>query len=400
MNNINIDQEVKEIMNRIDNYENKKKKTKFIKPLVAVAAIAILFLLPLFSNHDNSYGITRINANEYRLNIFGDHVYFNLYAFVENPDQIQVTEDIYTYENNIKYFDVTEQLEVNTLEVEDYLFLTVSKKGEDEILKYYFINNLVENSRGIVPLDREFNDFEQEMSQVLQLEKQYPMEAYVDESGLCTQYNLNEKASELTPEEREDYQWLQSLKNQVFCSTGGVNSVLYVLQFDGTVDEIGEMIPEKSMVHSGGGPGAPTFEPVEFKNKKIITLGRTPAYDGEDISIGISRYFFKGEVESEAILTLDFDFHQLNPEDYEIEITFDEKPVNLLYEEQNESKVYMISDSLTNVSTYQMEENFKGELQLYEVFGKEIWIKIKDKKTGEIIQEKLNGDTYMIPVTE
>ena len=38
---------------------------------------------------------------------------------------IQLTDDIYTYENQVKYLDVTSQIEVDMIEVEDYLFLTL-----------------------------------------------------------------------------------------------------------------------------------------------------------------------------------------------------------------------------------------------------------------------------------
>lgn len=47
---IDVSQEAKLIMDRIDNYEKQKRLTvHMIKSLTAIAAVAILFLLPLFS---------------------------------------------------------------------------------------------------------------------------------------------------------------------------------------------------------------------------------------------------------------------------------------------------------------------------------------------------------------
>lgn len=400
MSKVDIDQEVMAIMNRIETYETKKQKLKMMKPITLVVAVALLVLIPIFSNDTPGYKMTQISANEYHLNIFGDDVYFNLYAFVENPNRIQITENIYTYENQVKYFDVTSQLEVKTIEIEDQLFLAVSKKGNDDVLKYYYVNNAVENSRGLVPIDREFHHFEQEMSDILKLEKKYPMIPYIDGSGICTQYKLNEKANELTPEQLENYEWLQSIKNQVFCSTGGINSIKYVLQFNGTVDEIGEVIPEKSMIHSGGGVGAPTFDPVEIENKKLITTNTSGIDWVDDMHVMINRYYYEGEVEPEELLTLTIDFQQLNSTDYDIEVMFDEKPVEILYQKNEDNKVYMISDFLKNISEYRLEEIDEGEPKLYEVFDKTISIIVKDKKTGKVIQEILNSDGYMMPALD
>ena len=68
---IDVSQEAKLIMDRIDRYEKQKRSTvHMIKPLTAIAAVAVLFLLPFFLNDDGSYGVTRISANEYRLNVF------------------------------------------------------------------------------------------------------------------------------------------------------------------------------------------------------------------------------------------------------------------------------------------------------------------------------------------
>lgn len=400
MSKVDIDQEVMTIMNRIETYETKKQKLKMMKPITLVVAVALLVLIPIFSNENPGYKITQISANEYHLNIFGDDVYFNLYAFVENPNRIQITENIYTYENQVKYFDVTSQLEVKTIEIEDQLFLAIAKKDNSDILKYYYVNNDVEESRGLVPIDREFHHFEQEMSDVLKLEKKYPMISYVDSSGICTQYQLNEKANELTSEQLEDYEWLQSIKNQVFCSTGGINSIKYVLQFNGTVDEIGEVIPEKSMIYSGGGVGAPTFDPVEIENKKLITTNTSGIDWVDGMHVMINRYYYEGEVEPEELLTLNIDFQQLNSTDYDIEVMFDEKPVEILYQKNEDNKVYMISDFLKNISEYRLEEIDEGEPKLYEVFDKTISIIVKDKKTGKVIQEILNSDGYMMPALD
>lgn len=158
---IDVSQEAKLIMDRIDRYEKQKRSTvHMIKPLTAIAAVAVLFLLPFFLNDDGSYGVTRISANEYRLNVFGEEIYFNLHGYVENPNLIQLTDDIYTYENQVKYLDVTSQIEVDMIEVEDYLFLTLSQN--DKILDYLLVNNISkkgfvsETTIGLARVNREF----------------------------------------------------------------------------------------------------------------------------------------------------------------------------------------------------------------------------------------------------
>ena len=46
---IDVSQEAKLIMDRIDRYEKQKRSTvHMIKPLTAIAAVAVLFLLPFF----------------------------------------------------------------------------------------------------------------------------------------------------------------------------------------------------------------------------------------------------------------------------------------------------------------------------------------------------------------
>ena len=91
---IDVSQEAKLIMDRIDRYEKQKRSTvHMIKPLTAIAAVAVLFLLPFFLNDDGSYGVTRISANEYRLNVFGEEIYFNIHGYVENPNLIQLTDE-------------------------------------------------------------------------------------------------------------------------------------------------------------------------------------------------------------------------------------------------------------------------------------------------------------------
>ena len=42
-----IEEQKKIIMNRIQNYENKKRKN--FKPMILVAAILLIFMMPLFS---------------------------------------------------------------------------------------------------------------------------------------------------------------------------------------------------------------------------------------------------------------------------------------------------------------------------------------------------------------
>ena len=85
-----IEEQNKIIMNRIQNYENKKRKN--FKPMILVAAILLIFMMPLFSTSSSSFGITQINANEYTLNIFGDKVHFKFYSWMENPNKILIND--------------------------------------------------------------------------------------------------------------------------------------------------------------------------------------------------------------------------------------------------------------------------------------------------------------------
>ena len=49
---IDVSQEAKLIMDRIDRYEKQKRSTvHMIKPLTAIAAVAVLFLLPFFFSY-------------------------------------------------------------------------------------------------------------------------------------------------------------------------------------------------------------------------------------------------------------------------------------------------------------------------------------------------------------
>lgn len=116
-----IEEQKKIIMNRIQNYENKKRKN--FKPMILVAAILLIFMMPLFSTSSSSFGITQINANEYTLNIFGDKVHFKFYALMENPNKILINDEMSYYEGFQKYFDLTSKFKLEPIEIEGYLFL-------------------------------------------------------------------------------------------------------------------------------------------------------------------------------------------------------------------------------------------------------------------------------------
>ncbi len=394
MNNIDMDQEVKQIMNRIDDYENKKKKTKFIKPLAVVAAIAILCLLPLFSNHDNSYAITRINANEYRLNVFGNRTYFKLFGFVENQNQIQLNDYIYTYEDQTKYFDITNQLDVDLLEIEDYLFITLSKKDEDEVLQYLFVNHVNDKALAIEPIRREFTNFEQEMSDIIELTKQYPFEVVQEGELLCPQYNANKKINELGDEELKDYEWFQGLKNSLVCSSATIDSILYEVIFDGTVENIGNVTPDMQMVTGGSTTGQMRkIFPITIEGKEDLKQFGDIS-DEEELLIEIQKNYFNDE-NPQGVLGIEIDFQKLNPSKYDIVIEFDGKPLKMLSVMQNESKVYLISDILTNVSRLQKDKNEDGEIELSRVYDKITKVTITDKESHEIIKEYEDHNSYV-----
>lgn len=53
-----IEEQKKIIMNRIQNYENKKRKN--FKPMILVAAVLLIFMMPLFSTSSSSLELRKL----------------------------------------------------------------------------------------------------------------------------------------------------------------------------------------------------------------------------------------------------------------------------------------------------------------------------------------------------
>ena len=388
---IDVSQEAKLIMDRIDNYEKQKRLTvHMIKSLTAIAAVAILFLLPLFSNDDGSYGVTRISANEYRLNVFGEEIYFNIHGYVENPNLIQLTDDIYTYENQVKYLDVTSQIEVDMIEVEDYLFLTLSQN--DKILDYLLVNNISkkgfvsETTIGLARVNREFTNFNEEMKEIIELTKNYPFE--VNKDKVCTELTANEKVNELSQEDLEDYKWFLSLRNEGACMTSLVKSIDYIVYLDGTVNNIGDIIPQESEIYVNSNPKIESSFPIKIEDKGMIFSWPT-IHKRQGISIKFfDDYSFDDDISFEGnsliavLLGLEIDFNDLNPDEYEIDVLVDGATLDFMFEKVNQSTMYLISEVFT--------EEAEGDDEI-KTINKPIEIIITDKKsTNEVVRVKDN----------
>lgn len=324
-----FEEQKKIIMNRIHDYEDKKRKN--FKPIILVAAVLLIFMIPLFSNSSTSFGITQINANEYTLDLFGDKVHFKLYALMENQNKIPINDDMAYYKGFQKYFDVTSKFKIETIEIEGYLFLKMMQG--DEVISYLYVDNYDEHTRSVNLIDREFSDFETEMREIIENVKAYPYDITLEtERGPLVEEN--EKADELDETAREGYRWFKGMQVRVWSSEpiDEYEVVLY-LDEEGKLDKVGHSIGRYS-----------EDLPIQFKVAPSSYLGGEEEVNG--VKISSYKYLFEN-VEGMAWLSaMKIDFGTLNPDDYEVEVKVNDTVVAMQWELIDENILYLASELL------------------------------------------------------
>lgn len=367
-----IEEQKKIIMNRIETYENKKSK-KF-KPLILVAAVLLIFLMPLFSTSSTSFGITQINANEYTLNIFGDKVHFKFYALMENPNEIPINDEMSYYEGFQKYFDLTSKFKLEPIEIEGYLFLKMMKG--DEVVKYLYVDNYDEHTRSVQQIDREFSDFEREMRVIVENVKAYPYEITIESDGWC-KVEANQNAWELNEKELEDYLWFKEMQLRVW-SSNPIDSYEVVIYLD----------EAENMINTGHVIGRYSEDlPIKFKmNSPILS-----AHDEiNGINISTYKYLFEEMEEMPWLCAMKIDFLKLNVHDYEVEVKVNDEVVEMQWELVDDNSLYLASDY------FPLNE---GQLGIYDDGSTEILVKmhleivVVDKFNGEVLVEYENYDS-------
>lgn len=229
-----LEEQKKLIMNRIQSYEMKQVKNRKYKPMILVAAVLLIFMMPLFSNSSSSFRITQISANEYTLNLFGDKVHFKLYALVENPKKIPINDDMAYYEGFQKYFDVTSKFKLEPIDIDGNLFLKMMR-GQ-EVVSYFYVGNYDEHTRSVNRIEREFSDFESEMGEIIEHVKAYPYDVTIESDGWFT-VAANKEAHQLSDEAVEDYLWFKDMQVRLWSSDpiDSYEAVIYL-------DEAGHII--------------------------------------------------------------------------------------------------------------------------------------------------------------
>lgn len=360
-----IEEQKKIIMNRIQKYEDKKRKN--FKPMILVAAILLIFMMPLFSNSSTSFGITQISANEYTLNIFGDKVHFKFYVLTENQNKIPVNDEMSYYEGFQKYFDITAKFKLEPIEMDGYLFLKLMKG--DEVVKYLYVDNYDEHTRSIQLIERKFSDFESEMGDIIETVKAYPYEVTLEtERGPLIEEN--KKSYELDDQAIEGYRWFKEMQLRVW-SSDPIDEYEFVLYIDGEGDtiSIGHVIGQSSEVL-----------PVDFKVKPTGTLSGYEEING--VKVSSYKYLFE-EIEGIPWVSgMKIDFGDLNPDDYELQVEINKEVVPMQWELKDHHIVYLTSEFLPLNETVILDEN-QNEVDIW--IDMRIEVLIVDKVTGEVL---------------
>lgn len=360
-----LEEQKKIIMNRIETYENKKRKN--FKPMILVAAVLLIFMIPLFSTSSTSFRITQINANEYTLNIFGDKVHFKFYALMENPNKILINDEMSYYEGFQKYFDLTSKFKLEPIEIEGYLFLKMMKGNE--VTSYLYVDNYDEHTRSVQLIDREFSNFESEMREIIENVKTYPYEITLEtERGPVVEEN--EKAEELDETAREAYRWFKEMQIRVWSSEpiDEYEVVIYL-------DEAGNMI------NTGHVIGRYSEElGVDFAVNPTGTLSGHDEVNG--VKISSYKYLFDEMDGIPWMAAMKIDFGNLNPDDYEVRLNINEEIVSLQWSLKDEGILYLASEFMP---LNQRTENIEGQNESTVPVGMHVELLIVDKLTGEVL---------------
>ena len=360
-----IEEQKKIIMNRIQNYENKKRKN--FKPMILVAAILLIFMMPLFSTSSSSFGITQINANEYTLNIFGDKVHFKFYALMENPNKILINDETSYYEGFQKYFDLTSKFKLEPIEIEGYLFLKMMKGNE--VISYLYVDNYDEHTRSVQMIDRKFSNFESEIREIIENVKVYPYEITIESDGWC-RVEANQDAWALSEKELEDYLWFKEMQLRVWSSEpiDEYEVVIYL-------DEAGKMI------NTGHVIGRYSEElGVDFAVNPTGTLSGHDEVNG--LKIASYKYLFEEMDGIPWVAAMKIDFGHLNPDDYEVRLNINDEIVSLQWSLKDEGILYLASEFMP---LNQRTENIGGQNESTVPVEMYVELLIVDKLTGEVL---------------
>ncbi|MGL4373210.1 MAG: hypothetical protein ACRCS6_05460, partial [Turicibacter sp.] len=317
------------IMGRIHEFEQKKQKRRKYQSIGFALAVVLLVFLPFSYPQQSLYGISKISANEYKLNVFGDEIYFNLFALVENPNRISFNEEMDTYVGFQKYFDVTSKLSVEMIEINGYIFLEVMK--DEEVIDYLYVSNYDEKNLTVRSMEREFTDFKAEMTEVIELVERYPFELEI-ENDYCVRVNPSSERSNLSEEEIKRYEWFRELQGGV-CSSNPITEYEYMMYFDGTVSDIGNLLEVSGSIGRRYDITKDDF-PVAFKTLvPTQTFGTTREDKG--ISIKSTSFVFQDEKSALGATGLRIELGEYEFEDVAIEIILNGEEVkdSLLIEE-------------------------------------------------------------------
>ena len=366
------------IMNRIQSYETKQVRNRKYKPMILVAAVLLIFMMPIFLNSSSSFGITQISANEYTLHLFGDKVHFTLYALVENPNKIPINDDMAYYEGFQKYFDVTSKFKLEPIDIDGYLFLKMMQGKE--VISYLYVDNYDEHTRSVNRIEREFSDFESEMREIIDNVKAYPYEMMIESDGWCA-VEANKEAHELSDEALEDYLWFKDMQLRLWAADpiDSYEAVLYL-------DEAGQIINSGHVIGQYG-----EEFPVDFNVKPSSTLSGNDEVNG--LKISSYKYLFEEMEEMQWLSAMKIDFGTLNPDDYEVQVKVNEEIVPLQWWTKDENTLYMASDFIPlNLEFIEI----KGQDEVDFTVSMRVELSIMDKVTGEILVDY--GDYHsMLP---
>ena len=360
-----LEEQKKIIMNRIHDYENKKNKS--FKPVILVAAILLIVMMPLFSNYSSSFGITQISANEYTLNLFGDKVHFKLYALVENPNKITINDDMAYYEGFQKYFDVTSKFKLEPIDIDGYLFLKMMQGKE--VISYLYVDNYDEHTRSVNRIEREFSDFESEMREIIENVKAYPYDMTIESDGWCI-VEANKEAHALSDEALDDYLWFKDMQLRLWSSDpiDSYEAVVYL-------DEVGQIINSGHIIGQYG-----EEFPVDFKVKHSSTLSGNDEVNG--LKISSYKYLFEEMEQMQWLSAMKLDFGELNPDDYDVQVKINEEVVSLQWLLKDENTLY-IASSFIPLYEKAVEVESQGEATV--PVSMRVELSIVDKVTGEIL---------------
>ncbi len=307
-----IEVEANKIMTRI---QEPKRNQFSLKLGVAIGLVLLGLFIPGLLQNNDTFTVSKVSANEYLINLFGDEVTFNLYGFVENKNTVIIDEYTTYHKGGYKYIDITNQLTLTPIQIREYSFIEVSE--QKEVKAYLYIANYDAHNRSVVGLGNEFKDFKAEMSEIIALVEKYPYKVKRDkEEPKFLHFERGEGSENLTSSQLQMYDWF--LKHQL--ESSHVNEVVeieYCMLFDGTVGDIGKrQIPY--VQGAGYGYYNESF-PVTL-NEELLHGWSYPG-PSKGANVTITSYTNLHTIKNMIANGIKIEFDEVNPDEYEVEIT-------------------------------------------------------------------------------